>query len=170
MDQEIRSGRLISYIFAIPCSFVTLILLLQNDRSAGLLMTALWFGLGATVGIYLLFNPKTLVRVEDENLELFPGSLFRNKKQIVVPLENIESFQVRTISDTEGSSCILSLYLREPQMFSREAMAWIRTSLPKSDSIPARDTTIHWSLTWPKGGSKGAEKKLEELTGCRVHR
>ncbi|YCM43712.1 hypothetical protein V2O64_20615 [Verrucomicrobiaceae bacterium 227] len=132
-------------------------------------MTALWFGLGAAVGIYLLLNPKTLVRLDGTNLELYPGSLLRNKKQIIVPLQNIESFQVRTISSTEGYSCILSLCLHETQMISSKAEAWIRTSVSQSSSTPASDTTIHWSLTWPEGGAKGAEKKLQKLTGCRVH-
>jgi len=165
MESELRSGRLIGYLFAIPCSVVALIILFQREGSSGFLMLSLWFGLGAAVGVYLLLNPKTLVRVNNDNLELYPGSLFRNKKQIEIPMQEIEGFDVKTVSDGDGNTWLLSLYLRNPQPITEEAMRWIKASVPKICRDQASDTTILWSLTWPEGGVRGAQNKMKKLIG-----
>ncbi|BDS07772.1 hypothetical protein NT6N_28120 [Oceaniferula spumae] len=165
MCNELRSGKLIGYFFAIPCSIVTLVSFYQSGNSLGFLLLAFVFGLGAAVGLNLLLHPKTLVSVNDNVLELYSGSLFRNNKLIVVPLDNLARFEVRTVTDLDGSSWILSLYLYQEQSISKEAKDWIASTVPDSVTRQASDTTIHWSLTWPEGGVKGAEQKLRELIG-----
>ena len=125
---------------------------------------AFWFGLGAAVGFHLLLWPKTLARVVDGNLELYPGTLFRNRKQLVVPLRDIADFEVRSVADGDGTIWLLSLYLSSPHSIPESARTWIKASLSKQLASRINDTTIHWSLTWPAGGASGAEEKLRKLT------
>jgi len=164
MESELRSGRLIGFLFAIPCYIVALIILSQSEGNSGFLLLSLWFALGAAVGVYLLLNPMTLVRVNNGKLELYPGSLFRNKKQIEIPMQEIEGFDVKTVADGDGNTWLLSLYLRNPQPITEEAMKWIKASVPKTYRDQASDTTILWSLTWPEGGAQGAQNKMEKIT------
>ena len=167
MNSELRSGRLIGFLFAIPCSIVTLVCLEQDARNSGFWIPSMIFGLGAFVGLYLLINPRTLVRVNDGMLELYPGSLGSNRKQIAIPLEKIVGFEVRIASDGDGSIWLLSLYLQEPQNISEKAQGWIRASIPKRFIDQAQETTILWNLSWPAGGSRGARKKINNLIESR---
>jgi len=164
MKSELRSGRLVGYIFAIPCSVVTLICIYQSPKDSGFLVLSILFGLGAAIGIYLLLNPRILVTVNEGMLELYPGSMGSNERQITIPLENIEGFEVRTITDGDGSSWLLSLRVREPQSISEQAQRWINANVPKSIRDQANDRTILWSLAWPEGGVRGAQSKMKELT------
>jgi len=164
MKSELRSGRLVGYIFAIPCSVVALVCIYQATQHSGFYILSIIFGLGAAVGLYLLLNPRTLVSVNEGVLELYPGSLGSNRRQIAVPLEQIEGYDVRTVSDGDGSSWLLSLYMREPINTSDEARRWINANVPKQIRDQADDSTILWSLAWPEGGIRGAQTKMKMLT------
>ncbi len=164
MKSELCSGRLVGYIFAIPCSVVALIGISQSAQHSGFWAPSALFGLGAAVGIYLLLNPRILVSVNGGMLELYPGRLGSNKRQIAVPLEDIEGFEVKAITDRDGTSWLLSLHVREPQSISEEAQSWINASVPKAIRDQANDRTILWSLAWPEGGVRGARTKMKELT------
>ncbi len=165
MKSELRSGRLVGYIFAIPCSVIALICTFQGAQHSGFWVLSILFGLGAAVGIHLLLNPRILVTVNGGLLELYPGGLGSNKRQIAVPVEEIESFEVMTVTDDEPGFCwLLLLHMREPQSISEEAQHWITATVPKQIRDQANDRTILWSLAWPEGGVRGAQAKMKELT------
>ncbi len=168
MNTELRSGRLVGYIFAIPCFIVAVACLYQSSEYRGFFLLALFFGFGTFVGVYLLIKPPILVRANDGVLELYPGSLFSNRKQIEVPLMEIEGFNVRAIDDGDGTCWLLSLSLRTRQNITQEAQRWIDTSVPRKLRDQASDTTLLWILTWPEGGVRGAQKKMNKLTNSRT--
>ena len=164
MDTELRSGRLIGYIFAIPGSIIAVTCLCESSQHGGFLLLSLIFGFGAFVGVNLILHPRILVRANHGFLELYPGTLFSNRKQIEIPLVEIEGFRVRTIQDGDGTCWLLSLFLRNPLTLSQQAQRWIETSVPKNLRDQAGETTILWTLTWPAGGVRGAQEKMEKLT------
>lgn len=164
MNNEIRSGRLIGYIFAVPCIPILAFTLYASLSEPNFLMVSFFFAIGSAVGLNLLRNPKLLVRIEEEKMELYPGSLFGNTKQIEVLLEDIDDLEVRSISDNEGTSWFLTLHLNTTQDLSEAAKKWIQTSTRFSKLENAPDNVLHWSLSWPEGGVKQTEQKLKMLT------
>lgn len=166
METELKSGRLIGYFFAIPCSVVALICLYQSSAHSGFWLLSILFGLGAAIGIHLLVHPRLLVSVKHDMLGLYPGSLFRNRRQVELPLEEIEGFEVRSVSDGDGTSWLLTLHMRVPQRVSEDAQRWINATVPKSFRDQASATTIHWILSWPEGGVAGARSTMRQLTQC----
>lgn len=167
MENELRSGRHVGYLFAIPCSIVSLAGIFFSTGNPGLWFLSLLFGLGAAVGFYLILNPPTLVRVNHGLLELYPGSLFRNTPKIALPLNRIEHFEVQSISDDDGNTWLLSLHLREPHPIPETAKAWVKSIVPKDILKQTDDTTIHWCLSWPEGGTQGAQTRLKKLIGSQ---
>jgi len=162
MEEELRSGRLVGYLIAIPCLIAAIFTLLNVEGSVGVFLLSFCFGLGVILGVHLIVRPKTLVRVSKGIIELYPGSLFVNKKQIEVPLHEIEGFEVKTVSDGDGKSWLLSLYLSAPPTITTEANCWINTNVPKSVRDESNGKTILWSLSWPEGGVRGAREKIKK--------
>lgn len=164
MESELRSGRKIGYIFAIPSSAVSLICLYFGFQQSAFWLLSAFFGFGAFIGFHLILRPRTLVKVNEGMLELYPGCLGHNTRQISIPLEQVEGFDVKTVPHGDGSTWLLSLYVREAQNVSEEARRWIRANVPKEIRDQSSDTTILWSLTWPEGGIRGAHDKMKQLT------
>lgn len=163
MKPELRSGRLIGFFFFLPCAAVVIEILFHGSESAGFLVLAAIFGLGALLGLHLILKPLTLVRVHKGHLELYPGSLFVNRKQVEIPLDEITRFEVRTVNDCDGSSWVLFLHLHHRPDLTAEAQRWIKQGIPTKVREEADETTLLWSLTWPAGGTKGARHQLQKL-------
>lgn len=98
-------------------------------------------------------------------MELYPGSLFGNTKQVEIPLENIDDLEVRTISVNGRISWFLTLHLNKSQELSDSAKKWIQTSTRFSMLEDAPENILHWSLSWPEGGVKQTDQKLKMLIG-----
>ncbi len=165
MKSELRSGKFIGYLFAIPCSIVVFIFIRLATGQWTLIFPAIPFVLGAYVGVSLILSPKTLVCLNGNYLELYSGSLLANKKQIKVPVNEIEDYDVKSITDGEGSTSILFLYLRSEISLSHKAQRWINSNVPKATRENATNTTLLWNLSWPEGGIEGARNKMTELIG-----
>lgn len=166
MNNELRSGRLIGYIFAIPCIFAIVVIVHQTTVGNNLLPVLPFFILGLAAGISLLIRPKVLVRVINSQMELFPGSLWGNSCQVRVPLQDIDDIEVKKIAVNGGMSWALTLNLNKEQNLSESAIKWILTFTRNSElknSLPNR-LRLHWPLSWPEGGSTKSEQKLKMLT------
>lgn len=164
MKSPLTSGRLFGYFFFVPCFAAVLGCLYFATESRPFLFVAVIFAVGMGVGANLIFKPPVLVGVKDGMLELYPGSLGSNKKQIEIPLNEIEGFEVRHVSTGDGFSWLLSLELRTPQKIPEQAQRWIDSCVPAEIRAQTSKTTIHWGLSWPAGGVRGAKEKLRQLT------
>ncbi|MBL9159407.1 MAG: hypothetical protein JNJ70_18125 [Verrucomicrobiales bacterium] len=165
MKSPLRSGRLIGGLVFFPCFAAGLGSLYFGAESGPFLFAATIFAAGMGVGAHLIFKPPVLVGVKDGMLELYAGSLGSNKKQIEIPLDEIEGFEVRRVSTGDGFCWLLSLELRTPQKIPEQAQRWIDSCVPEELMIKTGKTTIHWGLSWPAGGVAGAKEKLRQLTG-----
>lgn len=170
MNNEIRSGRLIGYIFAIPCIPILAFSLYASLSEPTFLLVSFFFAIGSAVGISLLRNPKLLVRIKEGKMELYPGSLFGNAMQVKIPIEEIDDLQVHTVSVSNGTSWFLTLHLNKAQELSESTKKLIRTSTRFSKLKNAPEDILHWSLSWPEGGVKQTETKLKMLTSRSEHR
>ena len=164
MENELRSGRLIGFIFAVPCSAAVLVCLWGYEGNSIFLLTAFIFGLVALVGFQLTLRPKTLVRQADSRLSLYPGSLFKNSSLLEIPLEKIASYEVKKFTNAEGSWTLLYLHLVSRQPLTKRAIRWMSASVPRKAQEKTGEMTIVWSLNWPQGGVEGASVTMKKLT------
>jgi hypothetical protein len=167
MKSPLRSGRLVGYFFFVPCFAAVLICIYLATKNIHFLFPALLFAAGLGAGLHLILRPPVLVCVNNGMLELYPGSIGSNTRQIEIPLHEIEGFEVKTVGHSDGFSWLLSLKLCNPQKIPEEAQRWIEVSVPKDIRAQTSNTTIHWGLSWPSGGVKGANEKLQQLTSRR---
>lgn len=152
------------YAFSIPCFAVVLFSLYMAKESPNFWFLALLFAVGVGVGLKLIFNPPILVSVNNGMLELYPGSLGSNAKQLEIPLEEIQGFEVKSVNIGDGFSWLLLLHLSRPPKIPAQAQRWIDAAVPKEAQAEANEATLLWGLSWPEGGVKGANEKMKMLT------
>ncbi len=167
MSHEIRSGRLIGIIFTIICVPISLFILnlSYRDQEPLLLVIVLLFSLGAAIGITQLVKPPILVRVINRNLELYPGTVWSNKLQISVPIDDIDSLQVKRIQIHENFTWFLTLNLNRPQSLSKSAKRWVKAHTNHSELANDGELTLHWLLSWPEDNVENVQQKLKMLIG-----
>lgn len=164
MENEIRTSPLIGYLFVIIGVPSTGALLYLSMDQADLLVPACFFALGAVTGIKLLIRPIMLVRIKDGKLELFNGSLFGNKPEVIVRLEDSEFFEIRRVDIGDGNSWFLMLHVTKPQELSEVAKSRFRAYEKYGILTDKSDRRITWDLGDPEGGIKKAEQRLRDLT------
>ena len=158
---EIRTGRGIAWVFAIGGIGGVIAIITQLPREA-LYFVAPFFALGALVGIKLLARPQLVLRIHEEQLELYTGALSHNRCQGSIPIRAIENYKVHLVGDGEGTSWYLTLHLKEDRKLTDSGERWMR-SFAKSTSLDLDDRqAIHWLLTWPQGGGKRVKAVLDQ--------
>lgn len=162
-DMELRTGKLIGYIFAIPSSIILAFSLYFSLQSPIVLLVSIIFALAASVGFSLILNPRLLIKLENNTLELYTGSLWANKKQIKISAQDIIHADILPYSDGESMSWFLYLDLENPPIIPDQAQRWIKASFSKKTRNEASDKSLMWPLTWPEGGNRGAKKKLNSI-------
>mgnify|MGYP001010073772 CR=1 FL=1 len=159
----IKTSKSISYWFILPSLLIScaVIKFALQDWYMWVILPVFLYGLW--LGLQLWLHPKLLIKVEDEQLWLYEGSLIHESKpKIKLPFELIESFDVQMFKDNRGASWFLTLQLKQPVQLPESAKKAISNSI-RFTRLEVEPKFIPWGVNWPEGGAKNLKQRLEEV-------